>query len=256
MTCICAVLQTHPLETVEVESLLFPGCDWLLEPTAAFWAAASLGVLGLSISNKVLTFSLKLDLRGELKTCWEKKKEERNVCQQIMLCQCEFQGGGVAVESACVPLSVCWGAEGVPTVHPGSAASNGLPPITGLKWKRSKQEHLKRINGGITTKREPLHEERCDYLTVRLGALQTGQRRQHVRLGRVRSIRMFLLRDFVERRHAEQKRGDFRSTIISKKQKKDLFIPFWQTLGGWTSNDFSNNHRSLTALKTEQKKNP
>lgn len=35
-TCICAVLQTHPLETVEVESLLFSGCDWLLEPTAAF----------------------------------------------------------------------------------------------------------------------------------------------------------------------------------------------------------------------------
>lgn len=54
------------------------------------------------------------------------------------------------------------------------------------------------------------------HLMFRGGALQAGQRRQRVCLGRVRVIRLFLLGDFKERGHA----GDTEET------KQDQTKPF------------------------------
>lgn len=42
------------------------------------------------------------------------------------------------------PLSVCWGAEGVPSMHPASLASTGLIPVTSLKCQTSEQEKFKK----------------------------------------------------------------------------------------------------------------
>lgn len=58
--------------------------------------------------------------------------------------------GGIVSKAACGgeahyrPLSVCWGAEGVPSMHPASSASTGLIPITRLKCQTSKQEKFKK----------------------------------------------------------------------------------------------------------------
>lgn len=77
------------------------------------------------------------------KSKFKDKWFSRNKCLGVVL-------GGVVSKAACGgeahyrPLSVCWGAEGVPSMHPASLASTGLIPITRLKGQTRKQEKFKR----------------------------------------------------------------------------------------------------------------
>lgn len=104
--------KTYPFGTFEDESLLFPGCDWLLEPPTALWPAAVLVLLGLSIPNKVFTTSLNRGLRGELKVNLKNKPNEifGRYCLSVVLTDATVEVAQLKVlrTSECLLQSSGW----------------------------------------------------------------------------------------------------------------------------------------------------
>lgn len=152
----------------------------------------------------------------------------------------------------CVPLSVCRRVQGEFRRCPASAASTRLIPITTLKFHKSKSEHFNQQQKKYTRdalcwgeekkkkKRDATHR-----LRFWVGALQARQWREHVCLGRLRLVRMFLLRDFEKRRHAEETQetiwygiwDQFKNKCVFLQKKKKVFYWFFLlNLQRWWSN--------------------